>query len=364
MPKNMTLKSDGFASNLSAPSTGSTLKAYCATHGLPYADQGLPISLDTFLAYADSFRQRFVAELEQVNVVSLERDTDEFVLTLETGERVKARNAVIAVGITWFAYTPPVLSALPTNAVSHSFHHRDGEVFKGREVAIIGRGASAIDLASLLDESGVSVRILARAPTIAYNLVPDPDAETLFQRLQRPASGIGRGWRSYFCAEAPLLFYRLPERLKARAIRSHMHPAAGWFMREKVEGRIPMTLGREISKASANQGRVTLVLTDRSGREEMLACDHVIAATGYRPDMRRMPFLAPDLCARMAPSGGRPILSDSFESSVQGLFVVGPAATHSFGPLMRFMMGAEFAAPRVAARLERKFRGSSKQRAA
>jgi len=48
---------------------------------------------------------------------------------------------------------------------------------------------------------------------------------------------------------------------------------------------------------------------------------------------------------------GTPILSDKFESSVPGLYFVGLTAANSFGPLLRFMVGAEFAAPRLAAHL-------------
>ena len=61
---------------------------------------------------------------------------------------------------------------------------------------------------------------------------------------------------------------------------------------------------------------------------------------------------------------GTPILSDSFETPVEGLYAVGPAAIESFGPLMRFMVGAEFAAPRVASRLARVFGASTERRAA
>jgi hypothetical protein len=34
-----------------------------------------------------------------------------------------------------------------------------------------------------------------------------------------------------------------------------------------------------------------------------------------------------------------------------GLYFVGPAAVNTFGPLMRFMVGAEYVAPRVTYRL-------------
>jgi cation diffusion facilitator CzcD-associated flavoprotein CzcO len=364
MPKDMTLKSDGFASNLSAPDNSSTLKAWSARNGVPYADEGLPIPLDTWLTYANWFRKHHVPELEEWNVTALKSVNDAFELTLETNERLTARNVVLAIGITWFSHTPENLSHLPPELLSHSSQHHDVRQFKGREVAVLGGGSSAVDLAYLLHREGAQVRIVARAPRIEYNKVPDAADETLIGRTLRPASGIGRGWRSLFCAEAPLLFYRLPQSIKRRAIESHMHPAAGWFMREKVEAQIPMSLGRSIEKAWDHQGRVHLTLANRNGENEPLVADHLIAATGYRTDMRKVPFLSPELCDRIAPQGPYPILTDTFETPVPGLFAVGTAAMDSFGPLMRFMVGAEFAAPRVASRLARKVGAQTSQRAA
>ncbi|MFL6689509.1 MAG: NAD(P)-binding domain-containing protein [Alphaproteobacteria bacterium] len=354
MPKNMVLKSDGFVSNLSSPAANSTLQAYCRQKGIPYADEGLPVPLNTFLSYATDFRQRFVPTLEETDVVSLRSDGDRFSLTLESGEQVVAANVVLAIGITSFAYTPPVLARLPDEVSTHSFAHREGLGFHGKEVTIVGRGASAVDLAWLLHESGAAVRIVARSTGIEFNKVPDAYEESLIGRLHRPASGIGRGWRSYLCAHAPLLFYRLPESLRKRAIASHMHPAGGWVMREKIERNIPLMLGRSIQNAEARGGHVCLTLQDRSGREEMVTCDHVIAATGYQPDMRKVPFLAPELVERISPRKNVTALSDTFETAVNGLYAVGLSAMHNFGPLMRFMVGAEFAAPRVAAALHRR----------
>jgi cation diffusion facilitator CzcD-associated flavoprotein CzcO len=354
MPKNMNLKSDGFASNLSAPAGESTLKAYCQSLNIPYAAQGLPIGLDTFLSYADWFRNRYVAHLEEVNVISLSRDANGFRLKLEDGGELSARNVVIAVGISWFAHVPTALAALPAHLVSHTFDHREGDRFAGRDVVVVGAGSSATDTAWLLHEAGATVRIAARANAIAYNNVPDPDAETLFYRIQKPASGIGRGWSSYFCASAPVLFHKLPETMKRRAIQSHMHPAGGWFMRERIERHIPCLMGRDIAAADARGGHVRLILTNKDGKQEIVTCDHVIAATGYKPDMRKIPFLERELCDAVAPGRASAPLSDKFETRVPGLFVIGPAAIDSFGPLMRFMYGAEFAAPHVANFLARK----------
>lgn len=135
-------------------------------------------------------------------------------------------------------------------------------------------------------------------------------------------------------------------------------------MREKIEGQIPCLFGRNIVDAEIANNRVRLVLNDDSAREEVLECDHVIAATGYKPDMRKIPFLSRDLCERIAPHRATAPLSDKFETRVAGLFVIGPAAIDSFGPLMRFMYGAEFAAPHVAACLERRLADASVLRAA
>jgi hypothetical protein len=247
---------------------------------------------------------------------------------------------------------------------SHSYDHRTGESFRGRDVVVVGAGSSATDLASMLQDCGAGVRIVARAPFIEYNSVPDPDAETLLYRLRRPASGIGRGWRSYFCANAPLLFYRLPEPLRMRGVNSHMHPAAGWFMREKIEGRIETLLGRRIAGAEALKQGVLLTLAHEDGRQQQIACDHVISATGYRPDTRRMRFLAAGLREAIASPRNTPIVSDNFETPVDGLYVIGPAVIDSFGPLMRFMVGAEFIAPRLSGHLSRTLGARTEQRAA
>lgn len=48
-----------------------------------------------------------------------------------------------------------------------------------------------------------------------------------------------------------------------------------------------------------------------------------------------------------------PVLSTRFESSVKGLFLIGPIAANSFGPMMRFAFRAGFAARRLAPMLRR-----------
>ena len=65
MPRGMYLKSDGFASNLSAPEPGATLADYCLEHDLPYHPTDQPVPLETFVDYGLDFQRRYVPDLEE-----------------------------------------------------------------------------------------------------------------------------------------------------------------------------------------------------------------------------------------------------------------------------------------------------------
>ena len=357
MPKDMLLKSEGFASSLSHPSRDSTLEAYCAARGIPYSDRALPVSLDLFLEYSQWFRETYVSTLEEQCVTALETMRDGFALTLENGNRVTARRVVLAVGVTWFSDIPETLRGLDAGAVSHSYDHRDVSRFDGKEVVVLGAGASAIDLAALLHDSGASVKIVARDSAIRYHTPPHEDDHKWWNRLRNPASTIGPGWRSYAAVKLPFLFRLLPEKLRLRIVKRHLGPAPGWFMRQRIEGHVTQLLAHQLDAARMMGNRVLLRLSDKRGETKTVECDHVVAATGYKPDLSRVPFMPEDLLSRIATTGKAPKLSGAFETSVPDLYVVGPAAAHSFGPLMRFMTGSEYVAPLVAKHLVRKARG-------
>ncbi|MBV9548211.1 MAG: NAD(P)/FAD-dependent oxidoreductase [Alphaproteobacteria bacterium] len=353
MPEGMMLKSEGFASNLSAPDRFSTLKAYCTEQGIAYADRGMPIPRTDFVAYADWFRNRHVPELEEIQVRKLAKTATGFALTLETGEMVFARRVVLAVGVSFFQYIPEELAGLPASMVSHSYDHRRVEQFKGSKVVVLGAGASAINLAYELEEAGCQVRLVARARKVEYNTPPRENAHSLWYRLRNPPSPIGQGWRSYFCAVLPGIFYHLPGRLRARAVKSHVHAAGGWYMREKVEGRVPQILGHALVRADIVAGRVRLTLKG-PGATRNLDCDHVIAATGYRVDARRLSFLDEAICREISENGRGIHISAQFETQMSGLYAVGMTAMENFGPVLRFMVGTRFVAPRLAAHLRRR----------
>jgi thioredoxin reductase len=349
MPCGMTLKSEGFASSLYDPKGALPLGRYCRERGLGYADLGLPVPLAMFCEYGLAFQRRFVPTLEQHMVRGLKNSGEHFTLELDNGDTFNARRVVVAVGISHFAHMPGPLSGLPAALVSHSSAHADVSRFRGTDVTVLGAGASAIDLAVLLHEAGARVRLVTRRkslPIHARMRLPRP----LSDRLREPMSEIGPSWRSWFFTNAAPLFHRFPARRRLNWAKSHLGPAGGWFMAERIKP-VPVTHGLTPVGATALGDKVQVSFEDQDGNCSRIETEHLIAATGYRADIGRLAFLEPALREAVQVLEGAPILSPHVESSVPGLYFVGPAAVHSFGPVMRFAAGAKFTSRRIASHL-------------
>ena len=127
-------------------------------------------------------------------------------------------------------------------------------------------------------------------------------------------------------------------------------PLGAWWLKDRVVGQLPVLDGHRVVAAQRAGDKVELTVASAGGQQE-IAVDHVLAATGYRVDLARLDFLAPGLAAQVqrVEGSGFPDLSTSFESSVPGLFFTSLTAAASFGPVMRFVAGAGFAARRVGA---------------
>jgi thioredoxin reductase len=359
MPVGMYLKSTPRASSLSAPHPDSTLSHF---NGDPAKDtDSYPIPVDEFIRYGTWFQERFVPHLEQERVAHVARDGDGFRVALESGEELNARSVVVATGHVASAYVPPELDDLvdgapdPLGPVSHASQHRDPGAFAGREVAIVGAGQSALETAALLHEAGATVRVVVRGSRVLWGEPPDASESLGFRRFVKPASNLGPGWSLYSFANAPHLFRRLPDPTRLRFVASVLGPSGAWWLRERVDGVIPVVTGAPIEKARFDGARVTL----ESTRGVEFEADHVIAATGYRVDVDRFDILADDIRSRLARVGTAPRLDAGSESSTPGLFFTGLAAAPTFGPVLRFVAGTRFAARRVSRTIVRQRGGRS-----
>ncbi|GAB3392422.1 FAD-dependent oxidoreductase [Amycolatopsis echigonensis] len=348
MPEGMFLKSQGFASNLSDPAGTHTLAAFCRETGREYGDYGVPVPLDTFVAYGDWFRAAQAAGLEDRTVERITGTGGGYELKVDDGEVVRTRHVVCAPGVQHFAHLPAEFARLPEQVCSHSSAHRDLGRFRGKDVIVVGAGQSALETATLLHERGASVRLVARASKVAWNGPPLPPDRPLLRKLREPEAGLGSGWSTWFYSTRPRVYRSLPPRVRIRRARTALGPAGASWLRTRAEGEFPTLLGRSIVGGEPVAGGARLRLRAADGTTEQLETEHVIAATGYRPAVAHLSFLDDALQVKLRRIGGAPWVDGGFRSSLPGLWFAGPVVASSFGPVMRFVYGADYAARTVA----------------
>ncbi|MEV4257873.1 NAD(P)-binding domain-containing protein, partial [Spirillospora sp. NPDC049652] len=268
MPEGMFLKSEPSASSLSAPAAGTAFTDY-----RPGWRTGQPIPVDTFTAYGEWFTRAVGVPAEPTVVTGVSRTGGRFEVALETGEVVSAANVVLAVGVGSFADLPPELRHLPGRVCSHSSGHRDLSVFKGRRVAVVGAGQSALETAVLLAEHGAEPHLVTRTRRLRWNAIPDDAASPLARLLRGPRSGLGRGWRTWVWSERPQYTRLLSDAARARIVQNTLGPAGAWWLRDRFETGIAVRAGQRIAGADLSGDRVTLSTVDQAGMPWILTVD-------------------------------------------------------------------------------------------
>jgi len=337
MPVGMLLRSPWDASHIADPDAALTLDQYQAERGVVLTR---PVPLDDFVRYGQWFQCQVAPDLDTRRVVRIEHLSDRFRLELRDGDSVEAQRVIVAAGIGAFAHRPAIFAGLPFSLVSHASDHRDLSSFAGRRVAVVGGGQSAIESAALLSEIGAEVEIVMRAEQVNWlrrSALLHSDLNP-FRRLLYPRTDVGPPGLNQIVAR-PDLFRRLPLNLQQKiAVRSIRPAGAAWLIPRM--GRIQITTGHQIVSATAGKKHLRVTLDDGNKRD----VDHALLATGYRVDISRYAFLAPELVQKLQCVQGYPRLGAGFESSVPGLHFMGAPAAWSFGPLMRFVSGTTFAA--------------------
>jgi len=360
MPAEMLLKSDGFASNLSSGSVPFTLEDFCKLTGRSYHATQIPVRVEDFIAYGQEFARRFVPNLEEQNIASVDREDRVFRLTLADGDSFLARHVIVATGVSLFQYMPPDLAHLPKEMVTHTTAHHLFTGFAGQDVTVLGRGASSLNAAAALHEAGSRVTLLTRKFKIHFHEIGGDEKRPLLQRLLHPSSPLGHSLRSWISSTVPGLMRALPGLVRDLLIYKHLGPAGGATLRERVEDKFPVLMGWAISSAELVEApdpadrRIRLTLTNAEGETREHSTAHIIAGTGFRVDMNRYRFLNTAVRTQIdCRRDGAPVLSSTFETSVKGLSMTGPVAHSSFGPLLRFAAGSQYAAMQVTKQLVR-----------
>jgi FAD-dependent urate hydroxylase len=335
------LKSYCFGTNISLPTPGSSFADYSAPRGLETFE---PCSIANFAAYGHWFQQRNVGWVEPVDVADVTRSGNAYTLTLENGERLAADRVVVATGLGSFDNMPPALGSLPAAAATHTSKIGNFAAFAGRDVAVVGAGQSALEAAALLREAGARPQLLVRGPSVHWHTRVSR-SRSLWRRLRSPISGLGTGPKAWALTRFPGAMHRAPAGWRTSFVRHHLPAEGAWWLRRRVEGQMPIHLATTIVGARETAGRVALrVRSAGCGSERQLTVDHVVAGTGYDINVDRFEFLDMDIRCAIDRIEHAPNLNAVFESSLPGLHFAGPASAMSFGPLFRFVVGADYTA--------------------
>lgn len=344
MPAGMLLRSSQKASSISDPHRALRIEHWAREVGHPLAR---PIEIAEFIEYGEWFQRKTAPDLDERLVANVQNGGAGFQITLEDGETVHAGRVIVAAGLFPFARRPAPLDELPTDDVSHASEHADLIPFAGKRVAVIGSGQSALESAALLREHGADVQVIARNPTIYWlGFNPEGDVPPPTVHWPKPPTDVGGRVTGWIAATPESFRIIRSRRLRETVMFRCVRPAgAGWLADRLAD--VPISLGRIVTSAEHGEDGVRLTLDDATTR----VVDHVFLGTGYQVDVRRYPFLSPELTGALELDEGLPLLAGGLESSVPGLHFVGAPATRSFGPIMRFVVGTWFAAPAVTRRV-------------
>lgn len=340
MPQGMLLRSPRAASTIADPKSTFTLEAYEAKVGL---QPSWPVPRETFVEYGLWFQHQLGSSLDTTSVRQVNREHSSFRLMLQNGQSVTSRRVVVAAGIGPFARKPKLFANMPCEQVTHCYEGRKMAEFAGKRVAVIGAGQSALESAALLHEVGAEVEVIARIPNLRWigrhkwlhHL--GPITQMLYSKYDVGPAGISR------LVASPNLVFPIPIKLKDKIRTRAVRPAGAPWLTPRL-GSVTISAGRSVETATSVGGEVSLKLDDRSERR----VDHVLLGTGYGVDISKYSFLPAALTSAVHQIDGYPTLKAGFCSSIPGLHFIGATAAKSFGPLLYFVAGTEFASERLA----------------
>lgn len=316
-----------------------TFEAFLDERGIKASDVD-PVPIATFLEYAGWFQHHKHVAVRETLVTGLTWNGDgSFLVALDNGETLTAESVVAAPGVRYFQHRPEWSTSLPESLCSHTCELVGFDDFEGARVLIVGGRQSAYEWAALAGEHGAErVDIVHRHDVPRFDRVSwkfvDPYME---QTLAKPG-----WWRTLSLSEQEAI---------ARQFWEVGRLTLEWWLTPRLQGdRFTRRPGTSVvSVTTGDPGAARVRLSD--GTE--LTVDRIVLATGYKGDLGRVPYLA-GVLDRVQVAGGFPVLDETFQTSLPGLYLPGFTGTRDFGPFFGFTKGCPAAAALVTRGLTQK----------
>lgn len=321
-------------------------EAFAAMHLIPAVD---------WQAYLGWFRRvtalpvRSGVAVERLDPGTLDDGGRCLVATLSSGEAVAARKVVLATGQdgTGRWWMPDFVEALPPHLRAHTCEAIDFERLRGKVVAVLGAGASAMDNAAVALEHGAEAHVFCRQPDPAF---VQRYRWLTFAGFMKHIGDMPDEWRWRMVSQILLGREGFPPETYRRAAAHEafrMHLGRGWTGAAEQDGRVrietprgPFMADYVISGTGQRQ--------DVDSRPELAAFAGEIALWRHRytpppgeedEGLGAYPYLGPDFAFQERTPGAAPHLAD--------IHLFGIGATMSFGPSGSSINAMTTAAPRV-----------------
>ena len=245
MPKGMRLRSPWHATYIGHTKGPLSLDSYAKVLGISSAE---PLRLENFVDYGLWIQAQAVPDLDTRRVDNVEKAIGGFRLALADGDAVKARRVVIAAGLMNQQLIPAAFDGIPGELVSHASEHTGYEAFRGKRVAVIGRGQSACESAVLLKRSGADVELICHGDIhwLGYRALSGKQSWSLrdfvSERLASP-SRVGPFPISWL-VEVPGFVHRFPESARAGLNRRSLGAGATGWLKPDFDGIKVNEIGR------------------------------------------------------------------------------------------------------------------------
>jgi FAD-dependent urate hydroxylase len=350
MPKKMLLRSRTEASNIHSPEKHHSIEAYQRFIGRKIAE---PVPVEDFIAYGEWLQKQVAPNLDTRKVHNVSRNGSGFIVTMEDGESFHAKAVVLTLGIGLFSQRPEQFKEIPRELAPHTCELRDLTQFRGKRVAVVGKGQSALEYAALLHENGAAVQVITRASALIFR--PFAWKKHVFRVLTSgpllplsyriiPPTDLGDVRTARKMAD-PDKFRRQTPEMQEKLIGACTRPIGAYWLEPRLKG---VTVKTQLSISAVAQHGAKLELTFSDGLTDEV--DAVVLATGYKIDISKYDILDRSLLERVQQTAdGYPVLTTGLETTVDGLYMAGVVAEKTLGPTLRFVTGTSNAGPRVAA---------------
>lgn len=320
-----------------------TIDAYLGTLGKCGSDVE-PLSLPFYLSYVKWFQQQkqitplplYVKRLDHTHT-----DTGAFQALMSNGQVLLATHVVLAVGFKYFKQEPAELThLLPIGRFTHTCDAVKFDEFKQKSCLVVGGRQSAFEWTALISEAGASaVHVSYRHDSPRFESSDWAWVSPIVDNMV-----VNPSWFRKLSAEEK---EEVSHRLWAEG-RLKVEP---WLESRVTRKEVKLWPNTRVvgSEKLINGDLVVKLDNDRS-----LVVDHVILATGYKVQMKLIPFLAQgNILNTLATINGFPVLDDHFETNVPGLFVTSLPASQHFGPFFAFTVAVRTSAKVIGEKLLR-----------